>query len=1573
MSQDYLDKLIEKDKAGTQIQSIPLHDTELRGITIDDPITVEGNPINFSTKNEQNAIQTVVDLEPIQDLHGYSKPWVGGAGKNLLPMTVDGIKARNSGMTWNGNSTIFNNVTFTILTDSDNNVIGIKVNGTAQTANANLHLPIPSINLSGHIINGCPSGGGTSTYYIRIEAPESTYFSDYGSGATITNNQAIVGCWIGVPVGGSANNLIFKPMLRLSTVSDSSFEPYTNICPIFPHEEIKIGGCGKNLFNSKILMNGTQYLLCEEFKVKPGTYNFIFTNNSSNMMAFWARSGYDIADDTTKFVNAGKTVQITYEVTGEGIVAFGFRHNPIDSTVQITDVKDAMFLVSTETDLTYEPYQQSNSLTLPLPEDVYGGTLNLETGELRVKKGICKVSDLSWSVQANAQYGKFKTSGLASKIYKTTTEAIAISEYYQSKSDQAAILYNDQIYTNGTGEVKIRDSRYIDDADATAWVAACGNCKIVYKLATPYTIQLTPAQLKLFKDVNNLNSSDYTTLTVTYHSNSIATLTPATDTTDGLLTAMDKHKLNTYDIADIGSDDGVTVEDNPLMITTRSDQHALSTKVSLAPIQDLHGYSKPWVGGAGKNLIGINDATYDILTLIKDSDGNTIGLKVNGTKSTPTFYNLFTVTLAAGTYILSGNLLNSSINTLSIRDVSGGTVYLNDIGSGATGNLNAGTYSLYLRIEGNVDNEIFYPMLRLSTEPNPTFEPYTNICSISGLDEIDILGRGKNFAYDVNYISQVTKYGDVVKASYRLNKGKKYIISFDTPNTNLKVYRNSPANLGFDSLSAYDFTCDGTRKSFYGVATEDTERTNWMVLARLSDTSSTGVGYISNFQIEEVKFNVTEPTTYEPYKQSNNLSLSLPETVYSGELNLESGELVVDRKIADLGNFVWLYDSSRSVMSYGQIIDTTIGSGVNANFINTAFERNDAVIASMPNNTSKITNGYFYVKTNLWTDASVFKTAMIGQKLVYELADSYKYTIHLTPSQLTLFKDINHISTNAKSISVTYREGKLAINSPATDTKDGLLSVIDKRALDRTEETIKGNPIQFETESAQVAKSTIVDLEPIQDLHGFTKPWVGGAGKNILPMTVDGIKAANTSGTWSGNAYTHNGITYTILVDSNNNIIGINANNTASANSYFALARNFVLSASTLISTSIDSNYYVECYDGTIFYSDLSGYQHTVPAGNIEYARITVKSGTALSNVKIYPMIRLSTVTDATFEPYTNICSISGYDKVDINGCGENLCPTTGFQSSFTVSANANMTQISGCHYKINGSISGAYWLAFILGSEGKIPVDLPKGTYTVTASNPKVRCYIYWDEEFTEYMSGLGSVTSANKPIKGIRFLIGDTTCNNEDIYLKLELGSQVTPYSPYIESTSLQINLGQTVYGGQLDIENGVLVVDRGYISDLSTLTWSKRATTTNKWQFYVALNTMKLVNSANDYANMKCSVYKIINANEAYNGTNGIGISSGINSNYTTLFVYDDTISDLTDFQNAMSGVQLTYELATPTTISLTPEQVKLLQGVNTITTNADNITLTYRNGSIATLNDLESLYAKLKAYIDSLHSS
>ena len=43
--------------------------------------------------------------------------------------------------------------------------------------------------------------------------------------------------------------------------------------------------------------------------------------------------------------------------------------------------------------------------------------------------------------------------------------------------------------------------------------------------------------------------------------------------------------------------------------------------------------------------------------------------------------------------------------------------------------------------------------------------------------------------------------------------------------------------------------------------------------------------------------------------------------------------------------------------------------------------------------------------------------------------------------------------------------------------------------------------------------------------------------------------------------------------------------------------------------------------------------------------------------------------------------------------------------------------------------------------------------------------------------------------------------------------------------------------------------------------------------------------------------------------------------------------------------MSGVQLVYELATPITIQLTPQQLRLLKGTNNISCNTGDLSIKY----------------------------
>lgn len=122
---------------------------------------------------------------------------------------------------------VLNGVTFTV---NDNQTI--TVNGTASATTTYVIAPnaqailIPNGN---YILSGCPSGGGTTTFDLRwylYSSGKSAY--DQGSGASVTKegNTASSNIAIIIRPGVTANNLVFKPMLRPAEVTDNTFVPY---------------------------------------------------------------------------------------------------------------------------------------------------------------------------------------------------------------------------------------------------------------------------------------------------------------------------------------------------------------------------------------------------------------------------------------------------------------------------------------------------------------------------------------------------------------------------------------------------------------------------------------------------------------------------------------------------------------------------------------------------------------------------------------------------------------------------------------------------------------------------------------------------------------------------------------------------------------------------------------------------------------------------------------------------------------------------------------------------------------------------------------------------------------------------------------------------------------------------------------------------------------------------------------------------------------------------------------------------------------------------------------------------
>ena len=149
--------------------------------------------------------------------------------KNLIPYPY-----ANDSITDHG-------VTFTVNNDGT-----VVANGTANVT-AQLHLVLGNVSLSaaGNLVintnkplflSGCPSGGSHSTYRIQYGLTDGTTYwaktaSDTGSGVEITpidglNNYCFVVIKIMVFDGYTANNLTFKPMLRLASDTDNTYEPY---------------------------------------------------------------------------------------------------------------------------------------------------------------------------------------------------------------------------------------------------------------------------------------------------------------------------------------------------------------------------------------------------------------------------------------------------------------------------------------------------------------------------------------------------------------------------------------------------------------------------------------------------------------------------------------------------------------------------------------------------------------------------------------------------------------------------------------------------------------------------------------------------------------------------------------------------------------------------------------------------------------------------------------------------------------------------------------------------------------------------------------------------------------------------------------------------------------------------------------------------------------------------------------------------------------------------------------------------------------------------------------------------
>ena len=329
--------------------------------------------------------------------------------------------------------------------------------------------------------------------------------------------------------------------------------------------------------------------------------------------------------------------------------------------------------------------------------------------------------------------------------------------------------------------------------------------------------------------------------------------------------------------------------------------------------------------------------------------------------------------------------------------------------------------------------------------------------------------------------------------------------------------------------------------------------------------------------------------------------------------------------------------------------------------------------------------------------------------------------------------------------------------------------------------------------------------------------------------------------------------------------------------------------------------------------------------GNVEIdaTDIETSNGVAVKSVNG----NLITITDAlygkalgvtaTLEP---IQDLHGYDHPWAGGAGKNK-----YSGGTVVTVNNKLFE----NVEVAPIPAGTYTLSAVIGSEptgyngcriafrkadgsGIEAVNLPytanaRTSITFTLSDTCAKIYFY----YSATTSGTGNQTYTN---------------------VQIEEGSTATAYEPYsnicpingrtqveitnkdsedVEQASVTVDLGQTVYGGTLNVTTGELTVETANIA--------------------------------------------------SYNGET-IG--------EPWLSSMDEYVAGATP----TTGAQVVYTLATPTTVSLTPAQVNLLTGTNIISTNADDLLIRYyasdRTGNVE--GSLAYLFEKIEEILAQINA-
>ena len=512
-------------------------------------------------------------------------------------------------------------------------------------------------------------------------------------------------------------------------------------------------------------------------------------------------------------------------------------------------------------------------------------------------------------------------------------------------------------------------------------------------------------------------------------------------------------------------------------------------------------------------------------------------------------------------------------------------------------------------------------------------------------------------------------------------------------------------------------------------------------------------------------------------------------------------------------------------------------------------------------------------------------------------------------------------------------QGTLVLNKGKTNEIDILQAAINSYPMDLS----YGEVASFPDGANNIpVKDLTVAIEPVQDLHGYGNPWPAGCGKNKLAFP------------YFESSKTNNGVTFTVNDDGT-----VRINGTATERSVFylhAAGSNFHPNVGTYYvskgSECQNATIIVEAYNGTTWIKNLAtvgtavSVQFTVDYDGYDRvsAYISVASGKSPSNEIIKPMIRLSSVSDETYAPYSNICPISGWMGCNVTRTGKNL-----FDESVMATANG-WTEDNGV-YTGSSDYLDRNVFGYLLTSLFPLNTQLTI-SFDINNETNKRAGYFYFQysdgtQSYVECPANAAWVhksltTTAGKEITAFYFgKSNGTTFSLKNV--QLEFGTSESLFEAYqgnTRSISWQSEAG-TVYGGTLDVTSGLLTVNKIAIS--RAIANMDNQESYPGWKNVAELDALGLSTTQGAFT--------------ADAGNIGLKFSWNTNSANILFLGTGDYGKTQSQWQSEYPNLSVIFvcPLATPQTYMLTPVEVKTLLGVNNIWANTGASNVTYRADS------------------------